>query len=464
MGVFSLGLLPQALQRPDSTHLAWVSAVPFGLLPVALAELVRRRAPAMVRGSAPDIRSPCTGGRTVRPRPAPHVPHVRGRRGPDVRQASRVVRHGEQGPQLLLRPQGRGRRRERDASRRRTSIARPGDKLFVGTGDLRKTPYSEAFLYYLLPQTRPGTRYIEMDPGVANRDPTRVWPTTSRRPTSSSCRRSVTTGSSPTHRSTSAPTSPTRSCDETSAWSARGAKGCSATASMSSTSAAIAGSLAAVMRTMVVVPTYEEAGNITELLQRIRAAAPDVDVLVVDDNSPDGTAKLAQALNDELGHIDVLVRKEKAGLGTAYRAGFAIGIERGYDVILQMDADLSHDPASIPPLVGALTEDVGLVHRLSLRPRRPHPTLAVVPPIPVQVRQLVHTARARSQGSRSHVRVPCVEGQHAREHRATRPPTPRVTCSRWSSPTEWRSTARASPRSRSPSPIGCGARRRCREP
>src|SRR3954447_5106863 len=115
------------------------------------------------------------------------------------------------------------------------------------------------------------------------------------------------------------------------------------------------------MRTMVVVPTYEEAGNITELLQRIRAAAPDVDVLVVDDNSPDGTAKLAQAMNEELGHIDVLVRNEKAGLGTAYRAGFAIGIERGYDVLLQMDADLSHDPAAIPTLVKGLHDNIGLV-------------------------------------------------------------------------------------------------------
>jgi dolichol-phosphate mannosyltransferase len=115
------------------------------------------------------------------------------------------------------------------------------------------------------------------------------------------------------------------------------------------------------MRTLVVVPTFEEAGNITELLQRIRAAAPDVDVLVVDDNSPDGTAKLAQAANDELGHIDVLVRAQKAGLGTAYRAGFAIGIERGYDVLVQMDADLSHDPASLPPLLGALSgDDIGL--------------------------------------------------------------------------------------------------------
>ena len=56
----------------------------------------------------------------------------------------------------------------------------------------------------------------------------------------------------------------------------------------------------------------------------------------------------------------MLVRKEKAGLGTAYRAGFAIGIERGYEVIVQMDADLSHDPAAIPPLVGALDDDVGL--------------------------------------------------------------------------------------------------------
>ena len=116
-----------------------------------------------------------------------------------------------------------------------------------------------------------------------------------------------------------------------------------------------------VMRTLVVVPTYEEATNITELLQRTRAAAPDADVLVVDDNSPDGTAKLAQALGDELGQIEVLVRKEKSGLGTAYRAGFAIGIEREYDVILQMDADLSHDPAAIPALVSGLHDGVGLV-------------------------------------------------------------------------------------------------------
>jgi len=115
------------------------------------------------------------------------------------------------------------------------------------------------------------------------------------------------------------------------------------------------------MRTLVVVPTYEEASNITELLQRARRDAPDVDILVVDDNSPDGTAALARALGEELGQIDVLVRREKLGLGTAYRTGFDIGIERGYDVLVQMDADLSHDPAAIPSLLARLDDKVGLV-------------------------------------------------------------------------------------------------------
>jgi dolichol-phosphate mannosyltransferase len=115
------------------------------------------------------------------------------------------------------------------------------------------------------------------------------------------------------------------------------------------------------MRTLVVVPTYEEAANIPELLGRLRADAPDVDILIVDDNSPDGTAALARQLSEEHGQIEVLVRNEKAGLGSAYRAGFAIGIERGYDVLVQMDADLSHDPAAVPALVAGLTGDVGLV-------------------------------------------------------------------------------------------------------
>jgi dolichol-phosphate mannosyltransferase len=106
--------------------------------------------------------------------------------------------------------------------------------------------------------------------------------------------------------------------------------------------------------TLVVIPTYEEALNVTEVLTRVREAVPDVDVLVVDDSSPDGTADLARKAAEELGQIDVLVREKKDGLGNAYRNGFRVGMDRGYDVLVQMDADLSHDPAALPSLLGAL--------------------------------------------------------------------------------------------------------------
>ena len=110
----------------------------------------------------------------------------------------------------------------------------------------------------------------------------------------------------------------------------------------------------AAVRTLVVMPTYEEAANIVEVLTRVRAAAPDVDVLVVDDNSPDGTADLALAIGAELGQIDVLVRPKKDGLGNAYRHGFRVGLDRGYERLVQMDADLSHDPAALPSLLAQL--------------------------------------------------------------------------------------------------------------
>jgi dolichol-phosphate mannosyltransferase len=108
------------------------------------------------------------------------------------------------------------------------------------------------------------------------------------------------------------------------------------------------------MRTLVVLPTYDEAENIVEALTRVRAAAPDVDVLVVDDNSPDGTADLARAAAKEIPRVDVEVRERKDGLGNAYRHGFRIGMDRGYEVLMQMDADLSHDAASIPDLLAAI--------------------------------------------------------------------------------------------------------------
>jgi dolichol-phosphate mannosyltransferase len=108
------------------------------------------------------------------------------------------------------------------------------------------------------------------------------------------------------------------------------------------------------MRTLVVLPTYQEAENVVEVLRRLRAAVPEADILVVDDNSPDGTAEAAKAVAHELGGIDVLVRPAKTGLGSAYRTGFREGHARGYEVFVEMDSDLSHDPAALPGLLRAV--------------------------------------------------------------------------------------------------------------
>jgi dolichol-phosphate mannosyltransferase len=105
------------------------------------------------------------------------------------------------------------------------------------------------------------------------------------------------------------------------------------------------------MRTLVIIPTYLEAENIADVLGQVRAAAPQADVLVVDDASPDGTADLARATGDELGQIEVLVRPGKGGLGGAYRAGFKHAFAHGYEVVVQMDADLSHPPDRLSALL-----------------------------------------------------------------------------------------------------------------
>ena len=114
------------------------------------------------------------------------------------------------------------------------------------------------------------------------------------------------------------------------------------------------------MRVLVVVPTYCEVENIEQFLRQLRAAVTHADVLVVDDSSPDGTAQLATTLAEELGRIDVLSRSTKGGLGAAYRVGFQVGIERGYDALVEMDADLSHDPLVLPSLLQALEEGADL--------------------------------------------------------------------------------------------------------
>ena len=105
------------------------------------------------------------------------------------------------------------------------------------------------------------------------------------------------------------------------------------------------------MRTTVVVPTYNEIDNIERLCREVLDAAPNVQILVVDDGSPDGTAEKAEALGRELGHITVLRRTEKNGLGRAYRAGLRRAIDDGAEICVQMDADLSHDPSVLPALI-----------------------------------------------------------------------------------------------------------------
>ena len=113
-------------------------------------------------------------------------------------------------------------------------------------------------------------------------------------------------------------------------------------------------------RVWVTVPTLNEADNLEALIRRIRTAVADAHILVVDDGSADGTAEKAEALGSELGGIEVLRRPRKMGLGSAYRAGHAIGIARGYDVMIQIDADLSHDPGALPDLLAAIERGADL--------------------------------------------------------------------------------------------------------
>ncbi len=108
-------------------------------------------------------------------------------------------------------------------------------------------------------------------------------------------------------------------------------------------------------RALVVIPTYNEAPNLPGLLPQVLAQDPRIDVLVVDDNSQDGTGRIADELARADARIHVLHREGKLGLGTAYRAGFRWGLERGYDYLLEMDADFSHDPAHLKEFLKAVT-------------------------------------------------------------------------------------------------------------
>jgi dolichol-phosphate mannosyltransferase len=113
-------------------------------------------------------------------------------------------------------------------------------------------------------------------------------------------------------------------------------------------------------RALVVVPTYNERTNIPLLVPAILLQDPRIEVLVVDDNSPDGTGQLAADLARADSRVHVLHRPAKEGLGKAYLAGFRWALDRGYDYVFEMDADFSHDPKFLPEFLGAI-EDADLV-------------------------------------------------------------------------------------------------------
>jgi dolichol-phosphate mannosyltransferase len=107
-------------------------------------------------------------------------------------------------------------------------------------------------------------------------------------------------------------------------------------------------------RVLVIIPTYQERENIEAVVGRVLASVPGAHVLVVDDGSPDGTGKIADALADDDARVHVLHRAAKAGLGAAYIAGFDWALDAGYDVLVEMDADGSHAPEQLPRLLDAL--------------------------------------------------------------------------------------------------------------
>lgn len=114
------------------------------------------------------------------------------------------------------------------------------------------------------------------------------------------------------------------------------------------------------MRVLTIIPTYNELESLPKTLGRLRAAVPASDVLVVDDNSPDGTGQLADSIAAEDSQVHVLHRKGKEGLGAAYIAGFKWGMAAGYDVLVEMDADGSHQPEQLPLLLDAINDGADL--------------------------------------------------------------------------------------------------------
>ena len=110
-------------------------------------------------------------------------------------------------------------------------------------------------------------------------------------------------------------------------------------------------------KALIVIPTYNEINNISELINKIMSVSNALDILFIDDNSPDGTGVFLEQISNEKKEINLLSRPGKMGLGTAYIEGFKWAIENNYDYVLQMDADMSHDPSDIPRMLDLISEN-----------------------------------------------------------------------------------------------------------
>lgn len=118
------------------------------------------------------------------------------------------------------------------------------------------------------------------------------------------------------------------------------------------------------MKNLVIIPTYNEKDNIAAIVPEILKQREDVDILVVDDNSPDGTAKIVEEMRKSEPRVHLLLREKKDGLGRAYIAGFEWGLKNGYDIIIEMDADFSHRPVDLSPLIeGCIKNDFAIGSR-----------------------------------------------------------------------------------------------------
>jgi dolichol-phosphate mannosyltransferase len=115
------------------------------------------------------------------------------------------------------------------------------------------------------------------------------------------------------------------------------------------------------MRSVLIVPTYNEAANIERFLTKVRTHAPNTEILVVDDNSPDQTAKIAETVAAKLGSIEIINRSGQRGYAAASREAMLVAIKSGYDVIATMDADFSHDPKVLTKLISLVNSDTALV-------------------------------------------------------------------------------------------------------